>query len=498
MPEQPYVIVVGFLLWLFLVKTLPPGSLYVLKQTLTFFILSLLGQFAAAIMAALGWADIASGFFSLCMVTTGIALIRFIGLLTFRLILPALRISTPRILEDLTVTIAYCFWCVVRLRYAGLDPSQIVATSALITAIVAFAMQDTLGNVLGGLAVHLDHSVEIGDWVIIEGVSGRVTDIRWRYTKIATRNGEKVVVPNSFLMKNKFTVVGASANQSSTWRRWIWFNVGIEHPPHRVIEVVERVVCEAEILCVAQQPAPQVVVMEFGSGFARYALRYWLTDPSLDDPTDSEVRSHVFYALERAGMSLAIPQEVRHIVKENESHDLLLANREQQRRIESLRGVALFNDLSLEELKTLASHLVHAPFSRGDVITRQGTSADWLYILISGEADVWLESDHDRRLMTTLNPGAVFGEMGLMTGEPRRATVVARTDVDSYSLGKAGLGTILQARPSVAEEISRILASRKDELDQARHDLDISTQQQQKRNHETLLTLIKDFFKLPG
>ncbi|GAB2180080.1 mechanosensitive ion channel family protein [Denitratisoma sp. agr-D3] len=497
-PEEPWLILFGFTLWLFLRRALPVGSLYVLKQTLTFFILSLFGQLAGALMDALGWRDIGAGLYALCVVTVGIALIRFVGLLLFRLILPFLRIETPRILEDLTVTIAYGFWCVIRLRYAGLDPSQIVATSALITAIVAFAMQDTLGNVLGGLAIHLDHSVEIGDWIVLEGVSGRVIDIRWRYTKVATRNGEKVVIPNSFLMKNKFSVVGAATSQATPWRRWIWFNVDFDHPPHRVIEVVERVVREAEIANVAREPSPQVVVMEFGPGYARYALRYWLTDPNVDDPTDSEVRAHVFYALERAGMSLAIPQEVRHIVKENETHEQLLAQREQQRRIDALRGVELFKELSQEELQTLSSHLVHAPFTSGDVITRQGTAADWLYILIAGEADVLIESDHGRQLLTTLKPGSVFGEMGLMTGEPRRATVVAHTDVDCYSLGKTGLNTIIQARPGVAEEISRILSSREDELEKARHALHQSALATRKPSHETLLNRIRDFFKVPG
>lgn len=497
-PEQPWIVLAGCIIWFALRKTLPQGSQYVLKQTLAFFILSLLGELASAIMDVIGWHSVAAGLFEFSLLTVGIALIRFSGLLLFRVVMPSLGVATPRILEDLTVIVAYCAWGVIRLRYAGLDLSHIVATSAVITAIVAFAMQDTLGNILGGLAIHLDHSVEIGDWVVMEGVSGRVIDIRWRYTKIATRNGEKVVMPNSFLMKNKFSVVGIYGSKSDAWRRWIWFNVDFEHPPHRVMDVVERVVKEAEIANVAHDPAPQVVVMEFGAGFARYALRYWLTDPQFDDPTDSEVRAHVFYALERAGMSLAIPQEVRHIVKENESHEHLLASREQQRRIEALTGVELFKELSQEELRTLAGHLIHAPFTRGDIITRQGTSADWLYILIAGDADVWLEVSQERKLLTTLHAGAVFGEMGLMTGEPRRATVIARTDVDCYSLGKAGLNAILQARPSVAEEISRILASREGDLEKARRALDASAQAQRKPNHETLLSKIQDFFKLPG
>jgi small-conductance mechanosensitive channel/CRP-like cAMP-binding protein len=499
-PEQPWLILGGFVGWLALRQLLPAGSQYVLKQTITFFILCLFGELGAAFMGAMGWERGALAFFELSRLGVGIALIRFGGLLLFRGVMPALRFEAPRILEDIAVTLAYCAWGLIRLRYAGLDLSQIVATSAVMTAIIAFAMQDTLGNVLGGLAIHLDHSVEIGDWVVADGLSGRVIDIRWRYTKIATRNGEKAVVPNSFLMKNRFSVVGIYGGKVDAWRRWIWFNVGFDHPPRRVVEAVTAAVVDANIANVARDPAPSVVLMDFGAGYARYALRYWLTDPLHDDPTDSEVRIHVFTALERAGIALALPEEVRHMVKENEAHEHALASKEMQRRVEALGKVELFRNLSQEELALLAPYMVHAPFARGDTVTRQGAIAHWLYILVTGEAEVWLEgAGDDRRLLTTLTAGSVFGEMGLMTGAPRTATVIAKTDIDAYRLGKEGLATLMGSRPAIAEDISFILATREAELAQARVEMDESARDREHaRRRESILGRIHNFFKLPG
>lgn len=449
-------------------------------------------------MDGLGWDKVAGGVFEISRLGIGIALIRFSGLLLFRLVMPALKFEAPRILEDITVIIAYCAWGLIRLRYAGLDLSHIVATSAVMTAIVAFAMQDTLGNILGGLAIHLDHSVEIGDWVVADGISGRVIDIRWRYTKIATRNGEKVVVPNSVLMKNKFSVVGIYGGKTNAWRRWVWFNVGLDHGPGRVIEVVEQVVREAKIPHVAKDPAPSAVVMDFGAGYVRYALRYWLTDPQFDDPTDSEMRVHIFAALERSGMTLAMPEEVRHVVNEDERRERQLAAKEMRHRLSALAHVDVLSSLSQEELKILATHLIHAPFVRGDVITRQGAMADCLYVLVSGDAEIWLESDDDdRRLMSTLHAGSVFGEMGLLTGEPRRATVVAKTDVDCYRLDKAGLGAVMEARPGMAEDIARILAVRELERERVRLSLDESAHAPRREHHrETFLNRIRTFFRL--
>jgi len=97
-------------------------------------------------------------------------------------------------------------------------------------------------------------------------------------------------------------------------------------------------------------------------------------------------------------------------------------------------------------------------------MTRQGAVAHWLYLIIEGEAEVWRETASGRDAVSTLRPGSVFGEMGLMTGEPRRATVTARTDVTCYRLDKAGFETILKARPDVAEAISTVLSAREAEL----------------------------------
>jgi CRP-like cAMP-binding protein len=227
-------------------------------------------------------------------------------------------------------------------------------------------------------------------------------------------------------------------------------------------------------------------------------LRYWLTNPAFDDPTDSVVRLHLVNALARAGIAMAIPVEERHIVKENESHDKVIAEQELLRRQEALGHVVLFQSLTREEKRNLAAYLTHTPFASGDIITRQGAVADWLYIMVSGEAEVWLEQRGDRRLLSTLPAGSVFGEMGLMTGEPRRATVIAKTDVDCYRLGKQGLEALMHSRPSIAEEISHVLAARNVELEQLRHSFDSAAPIKQAEHRESLLGRIKDFFKLTG
>ena len=113
----------------------------------------------------------------------------------------------------------------------------------------------------------VDDSVAVGDWIKVDDVIGKVVDIRWRFTAIETRNWETVVLPNSELMKGKFTVLGKRDGNSVPWRRWVWFNVDFSIPPARVIESVETALRAANINNVARTPAPNCVLMDFDAGY---------------------------------------------------------------------------------------------------------------------------------------------------------------------------------------------------------------------------------------
>lgn len=471
-----------------------------LINTLGFYFACQVGLLLSAFLSALEFTRAAGALHEAFLIGSGIAIIRLWGQLIFRILVPVFRFTPPRITEDIFVIIAYVAWGMVRLRYAGLDLGSILATSAMITAVVAFAMQDTLGNILGGLALQLDNSVCIGDWVKVDDVVGKVVDIRWRSTLVETRNWETVVIPNSQMMKNKFMVLGRRTDQPVQWRRWVWFNVGLTTPPVRVVGVVEEAIRQTDIANVAKDPAPNCVLMEMDSkGYARYAVRYWLTDLAPDDPTDATIRWHIMTALQRAGIRLAVEERSVLNTKENEKHDEAVHQREVLLRIKTLRRVELFSQMNDDELNALAERLRFSPFAKGNIIARQGDErSHWLYIIINGEAEVYLEMAHGgRRTLSELGKGSFFGEMGLMTGAPRTATVIAKTDVECYRLDKDVFEEILRARPSIAEEISHILVMRRAELDNAMQEMDeLSARKDLVHDRNEILSTIKRFFSL--
>lgn len=470
-----------------------------ITNTLGFFFACLLGQFLSSLIHAMQFDMAANVLHEVFVIGGGIALIRLWGLLVFRIILPFARMTPPRITEDIFVIIAYIAWGLVRLRYAGLDLGSIVATSAMITAVVAFAMQDTLGNILGGLALQLDNSIQIGDWIKVDDIVGRVVDIRWRSTLVETRNWETVVFPNSQLMKNKFMVLGRRSDQPVQWRRWIWFGVKLDVTQAKVVKAVEDAILQAEINNVAKNPAPNCVLMDIDKGYARYALRYWLTDLAADDPTDGAVRWHVYTALERAGIKLAVEEQSVHYVRENEKYEEAAHQRDLSRRVKTLRRVELFKQMTDDELNKLAARLKYAPFAKGNVITRQGAPAQhWLFVIINGETEVYIEAPNgEKRRLNVLTKGDFFGEMSLMTGAPRMASVIALTDVECYRLDKDAFEEIIQARPSIADEVSHILVERRAQLDSAMQDMDAESLHKVINNqHNEVLATIKRFFGL--
>lgn len=469
-----------------------------LKKTLTFLLFSLAGLFVGGVFAALDYPTVAKILYATFIFAQGAAVIRLIGLFFFRIVLSLLHARPPGILEETIIFIAYFIWVMVLLYQAGLNLGEIVTTSAVATAVLAFAMQDTLGNILGGLALQWDHSLKRGDWIRIDNLEGRIIDIRWRAVLIETRNWETIVIPNGMVMKSHFKVLGERTGEPVQWRRWVWFNVDYSVPPIQVTETVEGAIITAKIPNVASQPAPNCLMMEYEESFARYALRYWLTDLAQDDPTDSMIRQHIFDALRRGGISPAIPSQHLHVTKEGEKFEKRQHLHEIERRIACLSEIDLFSTLTGTEMHELAEHAEFCPFSKGDLITGQGEIDHWFYIVASGQVKICFQRENEpMKEILKLDKGSFFGERGLMTGEPRTASVIAESEVECYRLNKQSFTHVLESRPALVEDISRVLTSRLGALERARQELEKESRAASVAySHSELSAKIRHFFGL--
>ncbi len=496
-------VVLAFIVGALSLAFLKPAERPRIRNSLFLFLLSMLGLLLVASLGRYGATPTSNVYRWLqwaALLFEWFAFVNLGSIFIFELVLHPLRLKPPRIMRDLLLAFGYVVAAITLLSSVGqVDLSGIIATSAVLTAVIGLSFQDTLGNMMGGMALQMERAIAVGDWVRIDNQEGLVREIRWRHTAIETRNWDTIIVPNSVLMRSQVTVLGRRTGAPRQHRQWVYFNVDFRYSPASVIETVEAALGFEPIPNIARTPAPNCVLMDFKESFGSYAVRYWLTDLALDDPTNSIVRTRIYFALKRAGIPLSIPAQTLFVTSDDETRRERKGAAAIMDRVETLSHIELFHSLTDDERRALAARLRVVPFSRGEAITRQGAAAHWLYVIISGEAEVRVTVDSTgvSETIATLHAGDFFGEMGMMTGEPRAATVMALSNVECYRLDKEAFNEILQDRPEIAEDISRILARRRVELDAAREGLNEESKRARMRFHQVdLLARIRRFFTI--
>ena len=445
------------------------------RAVLVMYSLALFLLVLSAIPAALGWPTTAKTLHAAGLLLLGFAIVKLASIIIFDIILAFTPLSPPQVLRDILVAGGYAGAGLWVLSRNGVTLSSIVATSAVMTGVIVFSLQDSLSTILGGLVLQIDESLQVGDWVKIDQTAGKVKEITWRHVAIETRNWDTVIIPNSVLIKSQVLIQGQRSGQPLQTRRWVWFNVDFRVPPTEVIRVVTDALVSEPVEGSAVDPAPNVVLMDFKESYCSYAARYWLTDLVKDDPTDSLVRCRIYFALERASIPLSVPAMTAFIEQRDQAREKLHHEREISQRLSALdlARVELFREMNDGERRVLAERLRYAPFMKGEIITRQGAEAHWLYILTKGSAEAIVSTDAGvHKTVGVLHAGDFFGEMSLLTGEPRSASLKALEDVECYRLDRQAFDDILHGRPEIAHYLSELLARRKVEIEAVRHDLD--------------------------
>jgi len=401
------------------------------------------------------------------------------------------RLHIPKILRDLSVTIASAVAMVMLLSRAGVNFLSIITTSAVLTAVIGLALQDTLGNLLSGVAMQLESSIGIGDWIRLdERPIGRVLEIRWRSTVIRTKNDDIVIIPNGLFAKGVITVFNKEGLEN---RRWVYFNVHLRHAPNQVQKIVREALVGTPN--VSMRTPPDCITWRYHESWLEYAVRYRLVDYLPDDSTDSEVRKRIWYALHRENIEMPYPGYNVFMTEMSAARAATKVDRERGRRIELLQTVGILAPLDDSARLAVADGLHHTVFGTGEVIMREGQPGDSLYVLRSGNVSVRLGVDGLEKEVATLGEGDFFGEMSLLTGEPRRATVVAKSDVECYVIDRALFQQILRNNAKLADEIGKLLSEREMKNKIEREGLSAEAARKS-TDHQALLHRIRSFFGL--
>jgi small-conductance mechanosensitive channel/CRP-like cAMP-binding protein len=423
--------------------------------------------------------------FFLALGMTGLA-----ALLVFDVVLR--RQLVPSIVRDMLQAVLLFIIVMVILRRSGVDLLSLLTTSAVLTAIVGLALQNTIQNLFAGLALPVERTFGIGDWVRVGEHVGRIVEMQWRATLLVTKDGDSVIVPNNHLLASE----AVNYSKPSGHHR-VWIRVGFHyrHPPN----VVRKVLLDAlrGVHGALTHPPPDCFPVEFGESAVIYALRFWIDDYELDPVIGGEVHTRVWYAAQRAGLEIPFPIRTLLTPAHADDHPTTTKEEEHAERLAALATVDLFGPLEHADREVLTAGMRRVSFAAGERIIEQGDPGDSLYLLRSGEIAVHLTLDGAGREVARVKPGDFFGEMSLVTGEPRQASCTACSDVVCYVIGHKVLRKLLDTKPKLAEDLSAVLVSRQMALDGQREGL--SAEARARRTAEArsnLLARIRGFFQL--
>ncbi len=367
----------------------------------------------------------------------------------------------PRITRDFILFLCYAILVFIVLRLqSNINLISLVTTSAALTVVLGFAAQSILSNFFLGLVLQLERPFDIGDWIQVGDHIGMVTSINWKSTKLLTRDQVLVYIPNSEITARVF--LNFSKPERKVRSR---MSIGLEYdtPPDQVKKVILEVLHRHQK--VLKRPAPDVILTAFGDSAILYEFRFWHENFSNEPTIKSEINSLVWYALKRH--NIVIPFPIRTIYHANEERAYQAATRENRCNdlVRMFEKVPVLSPLSPEERNQLAHQVKFEPFGDGEIIVRQQEAGDSLYIIAKGTCEVLLESrSQPSKQVAVLNKGDFFGEMSLLTGEPRSATVRAIEDTEVIMIHKDVFSQILSANSGISEYLGQVLAERQQQL----------------------------------
>jgi len=403
--------------------------------------------------------------------------------------------APPRIFRDVTQAVVYVVVLLLTLRAVGVEPSSLLTTSALLTAVIGLALQDTLGNMVSGLALQMQRPFMVGDWIQFDADArqiGQVTEVNWRATTVMTSDLIEVIIPNAHLAK---TAIRNYSRPSPISRRTITVSGPYETSPRRVHDAILAAI--AGTTGVVHDPAPWVQTRNFAESGVEYAIYFFIDNFADRDRIDGNVRDRVWYALQRGEVSIPFPQRTVHLHAVSEESRGRSLQRELERRDQVLRCVDFLEVLPAEAHRALAAAASVRLYAPGEIIVAQGDTSGELFIIDRGEVVVELpREDRSAREVARLGAGKFFGEMGLMTGEQRKASVRAAEECELLVVSHdAFQSTLASSNTDVIEKISELLLERQAELERAAGVRDTMLEPAQDRS-KRLISQIRSFFKL--
>jgi small-conductance mechanosensitive channel/CRP-like cAMP-binding protein len=365
----------------------------------------------------------------------------------------------PHILREMVALVIFLIALLLVLSigyHAEAELKGLLAGSGIAAIILGFAGQNLFGGILAGISLQISRPYKVGDWLHMGEHFAEVMEINWRSTRLCTNDNIYLDIPNNEIVRQ--TIVNLHYPTEVHAMR---IRVGVDYnaPPNRVKDALFRAASSAN--GVLANPPVRIFLVDFADHAVTYEIKFYMGNHARINQVNDAVRTNVWYELKR--QHIKIPFPIRTLQLERRGPAAPREEHEEARSI--LRNEPLFQCLSDTQIENLVKHSALNHFGRGERVIEEGAEGDSMFVLLRGAAQVSVSKNGTSIPVATLNSGDFFGEMSLLTGERRSATVHAQADCYVMEIGKAIMADVIQESPECLRQLSEILAARKMETE---------------------------------
>ncbi len=369
--------------------------------------------------------------------------------------------------------------------------TSLLATSGVIAMIIGLAIQMNISNIFSGIAINIERPFRPGDWVQIgDNTLGKVVDISWRSTKLETFANTLISIPNASVAES------AIENFSYPYDHFRIFQVlhfGLEHDPERVTSLLYDAL--KTVKCVDGRDHLDMMWVKYNGvdeHGQKFLVAFDCTNRMLKNSQEHVVLVSIYKLLARYGIHPTTTHVNMHLGRSSPTFQ-----DQTESPAELFDNVEIFSPLDNDEKTSLAKCVIQHTFRDGEVVVQQDAEGDSLFVIGNGVVSVQLEVEgKDEPLeINRLGVGEAFGEMALLTGDPRTATIRTMGDAVLYEIPKSAIQPILEDSEGLETRLSDILAERILERDES-----LKNSMDYKEKHEevsrSLYAKIKGFFSI--
>src|SRR5881296_222208 len=398
----------------------------------------------------------------------------------------------PHFLREVVGGIIFLIVLLFVLSYGYHAETQLkglLAGSGVVAIIVGFAGQNLFAGIIGGISIQINRPYKVGDWLQVGERFAEVMEINWRSTRLRTNDAIYLDIPNNEMVSH--TIVNLHYPTEIHAMR---VRVGVEYKnaPNRVKDALFRAASTAE--GVLAQPSVKIYLVDFADFAVTYEIKFYMGNHSRVNEIMDAVRTNIWYELKRQGITIPFP--IRTLQLERRAARPVQEDYDEARTI--LRDEPLFECLSDAQIDNLVKEARLNYFGRGENVIKEGAEGDSMFVLLQGAARVWVSRNGTSIPIATLSAGDCFGEMSLLTGESRTATVQAESDCYVLEIGKPVMAEVIRDSPDCLERLSELLARRKLENEGALKEAASHALNQRKEREytATFLHRLRTFFEL--